>query len=119
MNGIIFSFRHYVVQVQTVNGVGSSAFSAPSFAYVGYSIPKRKVVNVNAEAISSTSLAVRWDPWEEHQDDVISGFKVRYTPIVPVLSSEDNLEEVFISENNSVVLTELKKYTEYQVLLLL
>ncbi|VDM39837.1 unnamed protein product [Toxocara canis] len=111
----LLSFRHYIVQMQTFNEQGSSEPSAPLFVYVGYSIPKRRVVNVIAEPLSSTSIAVRWDPWIELSDDVISGFKIRYTPIIPVLEGEENLEEVVVSENNSATVTDLRKFTEYQV----
>lgn len=115
LTAFIFSFRHYIVQMQTFNEQGSSEPSAPVFVYVGYSIPKRKVNSLVAEPLSSTSIAVRWDPWVELPDDVISGFKIRYTPVLPVLASEESLEETIVGENNSVNIVELRKYTEYQV----
>lgn len=109
------SFRHYIVQVQSFNEQGSSMPSSPVIVYVGYSIPKQKIANIVAEAVSPTSIAVSWDPWVNHPDDVISGFRIRYSPILPVLSGEENLEEIVVSENNTVALTELRKYTEYQI----
>ncbi|KAK0397791.1 hypothetical protein QR680_002272 [Steinernema hermaphroditum] len=116
------SFRHYIVTVQTVNSFGNSVSSRPKFVYVGYSIPKQRVEGLTGESISSTSLRITWDPWKEKDGDAINGYKVRYVPVVPLLdrskSFDDSTlieEDVVISDNNSVVLTELKKFCEYQV----
>lgn len=103
-----------MVQVQTVNDIGSSSYSSPAFVYVGYVIPKQKVKGLVAEPLSSSSVSVKWDLSDDILD-VISGFKVRYVPVLPVLSSNGVFEEMVVAENTSVVLTELRKFTEYQV----
>jgi hypothetical protein len=118
-----FSFRHYIVQVQAFNQLGNSASSRPVFVYVGYSIPKQTISGLSAEGLSSTSIRVTWDAWKEKEDDFINGYRIRYAPLLSVLSPEiqaeanggDSTEEVVISENNEMVLTDLRKYTEYQV----
>ncbi|KAE9550691.1 hypothetical protein FO519_006092 [Halicephalobus sp. NKZ332] len=117
------SFHHYVIQVQSFNTYGSSILSRPVFVYVGYSIPKQNIDNLIAEPLSSTSMRVRWDAWRASDDDFISGYKIRYAPMLSTLSPEieseanggDSTEEVVISEKNEMVLTDLRKYTEYQV----
>ncbi|KAK6046290.1 fibronectin type III domain protein [Cooperia oncophora] len=68
-----------------------------------------------AEPLSSTSLSVRWDPWSENEDAAISGFKVRFVPVTSVLSPSSHEEELMVVENNSCIITDLRKYTEYQV----
>jgi hypothetical protein len=69
-----FSFHHYIVQVQSYNSLGASPASTPPvFVYVGYSIPKQEIRNLNASAMSSTSIYLRWDDWVTSEDDVISG----------------------------------------------
>ncbi|KAK6026780.1 fibronectin type III domain protein, partial [Ostertagia ostertagi] len=109
------SFRHYILRMRAFNSEGSGPFSSPVFVYVGYSIPKRNVTNLMAEPLSSTSLSVRWDPWPEDEDAAISGFKVRFVPVTSVLSPSSHDEELMVVENNSCVITDLRKYTEYQI----
>ncbi|CAD5226006.1 unnamed protein product [Bursaphelenchus xylophilus] len=118
------SFHHYIVQVQSYNKFGTSQPSKPpAFVYVGYSIPKQDIKELRVEAQSSTSMEVHWKPWESSDDDVISGYRVRYSPLLSSMSPEiaaeaeggESLEEVVVTENNSLVLTELRKFTEYQI----
>uniref|UniRef100_A0A7E4ZS71 Down syndrome cell adhesion molecule-like protein Dscam2 n=1 Tax=Panagrellus redivivus TaxID=6233 RepID=A0A7E4ZS71_PANRE len=117
------SFHHYVVQVQLFNSYGASLPSRPVFVYVGYSIPKQEIHNVVAEPLSSTSIHVKWDEWTATENDAISGYRVRYAPVLSVLSPEidaearggESTEEIVISERNDIVLSDLRKYTEYQV----
>ncbi|CAD5218681.1 unnamed protein product [Bursaphelenchus okinawaensis] len=118
------SFHHYIVQVQSYNKFGTSQPSKPpAFVYVGYSIPKQDIKDLKADPTSSTSMEIQWRPWENSDDDVISGYRVRYAPIVSSMSAEvaeeaeggENLEEIIVTENNSVLLTDLRKYTEYQI----
>ncbi len=109
----IYSFRHYLVQVQTFNQQGSSAPSAPVFVYVGYSIPKQNVSDFSAKSMSSTSIALRWSSWKD-PDDVISGFKIRYGPMDTV-GAQPELEEIVSAEKTTFTLIELRKYTKYYV----
>lgn len=104
------------MRMTSFNSEGDSPYSVPAFVYVGYSIPRRNITNLVAEPVSSSSLEVRWDPWKEDESDIISGFKVRFVPIVSVLSNISHEEEIMVVENNSCVITDLRKYTEYQVL---
>uniref|UniRef100_A0A1I7W993 Fibronectin type-III domain-containing protein n=1 Tax=Heterorhabditis bacteriophora TaxID=37862 RepID=A0A1I7W993_HETBA len=100
--------------MRTFNNEGSSPFSPPVFIYVGYSIPKRKILNVLAEARSSSSISVQWDPWI-NDSDVISGFKIRYVPVTSVISDSSHDEDMVIVENNSCLINDLRKYTDYQI----
>ena len=117
------SFHHYVVQVQSFNSFGNSIPSRPAFVYVGYSIPKQMIKNLVAEPLSSTSIRVHWDEWASSDDDVISGYRVRYAPLLSSLSPEieneanggENTEEIVISERNEIILSDLRKFQEYQI----
>ncbi|KAJ1362192.1 hypothetical protein KIN20_021631 [Parelaphostrongylus tenuis] len=109
------SFRHYILRMRAFNSEGSGPFSSPVFVYVGYSIPKKSVSNLVVDPLSSTSLSVRWDPWSEDEDEAITGFKVRFVPVTSVLSPSSHEEELMVVENNSCVITDLRKYTEYQI----
>ncbi|VDM62678.1 unnamed protein product [Angiostrongylus costaricensis] len=108
------SFRHYIIRMSAFNSEGNGPFSSPIFIYVGYSIPKKSVSNVIVDPLSSTSLSVRWDPWSVNEDEAITGFKVRFVPVTSVLSPSSHEEELMVVENNSCIITDLRKYTEYQ-----
>ncbi|KAI6207039.1 hypothetical protein M3Y94_00984300 [Aphelenchoides besseyi] len=119
------SFHHYLVQLQSFNSLGASPVSTPpSFVYVGYSIPKQEIRNLVANSNSSTTIYVRWDDWSQSNDDVISGYRIRYAPVLSTLSPEikaeleggESTEEVVVTEKNEIVLSDLRKFTEYQIL---
>uniref|UniRef100_A0A915E8P4 Protein sidekick-like protein n=1 Tax=Ditylenchus dipsaci TaxID=166011 RepID=A0A915E8P4_9BILA len=104
------SFHHYVVH--------------PLFVYVGYSIPKQAIKNLIAESISSSSIRLSWDKWLANDDDLISGYRIRYAPLLSTLSPEiraeannqgDSTEEVIITEKNEHTLVDLRKFTDYQI----
>uniref|UniRef100_A0AC35U7G1 B-cell receptor CD22-like n=1 Tax=Rhabditophanes sp. KR3021 TaxID=114890 RepID=A0AC35U7G1_9BILA len=113
----LVSFKHYIIRIQAFNKIGNSLFSKPQFTYVGYSIPKQKISFLNGDTLSSSSISLNWKKWVNFEDDMISGYKIKYTPIIPMDFKGVRVaeEEVVTSEENKVVLNELKKYTEYQV----
>ncbi|GMR45684.1 hypothetical protein PMAYCL1PPCAC_15879 [Pristionchus mayeri] len=106
------AFRHYIVQLRSTNAEGSSPASTPSFVYVGFAVPKATVSGLLVEPLSSTSLAVRWDALPRDQ---ITGYKVRYAPIVSVLRPESELDGLMVVEENEATVENLLKYTEYQI----
>ncbi len=83
----------------------------PAFVYVGYSIPKQGVRGLEAEATSSTAIALRWDPWKQ-QDEPITGFKIRYKPID---LDEPWKEEVVTADKGAIALNDLRQYAKYQL----
>ncbi|MFH4973852.1 hypothetical protein AB6A40_000561 [Gnathostoma spinigerum] len=110
------SLHHHIFQIISFNQYGSSNASLPIFIYVGYVIPKRLVTNLSAESPSSTSVFVSWDSWEYDPGLLISGFRVRYAPAIPAVRiSDQDTQEMVVTDNNSVLLTELNKYSEYEV----
>ncbi|CAB3409107.1 unnamed protein product [Caenorhabditis bovis] len=109
------SFRHYIVRMRMFNSEGEGPFSTPVFVYVGYSIPKKNVTNVRSEPLSSSSIRVKWDAWPKDESEVITSFKVRYIPVLSVLSPVVVEEEVMIVDTNECVLNDLRKFTEYQI----
>lgn len=109
------SFRHYIIRMRMFNSEGEGPFSAPVFVYVGYSIPKRNVTNIETEPRSSSSIRVKWDAFPKEDSETITSFKVRYVPVVSVLSSVSSEEEVMIVDTNECILNDLRKFTEYQI----
>ncbi|GMS93062.1 hypothetical protein PENTCL1PPCAC_15237, partial [Pristionchus entomophagus] len=106
------AFRHYIVQVRSRNAEGTSPPAAPAFVYVGFAVPKATVSGLLVEPLSSTSLSVRWDALPRDQ---ITGYKVRYAPIVSVLRPESELDGLMVVEENEATVSDLLKYTEYQI----
>ncbi|KAI1726479.1 fibronectin type III domain-containing protein [Ditylenchus destructor] len=118
------SFHHYVVKVTAKNLAGISPVSKPWFVYVGYSIPKQAIKSLEAESLSSSSIRISWDNWTANDDDLISGYKVRYAPLLSTLSPEiraeaensaGSTEESVIADKNEIILHDLRKFTEYQI----
>ncbi|CAI4226477.1 unnamed protein product [Auanema sp. JU1783] len=108
------SFRHYIVRMSVYNSEGDGPFSAPSFIYVGYSIPKKNVTGLMGEAKTPSSITLHWDEWSDDGSDYIIGFKVRFVSLDSVLSTNQE-EELVVVENNSCTLNDLKKFSEYQI----
>uniref|UniRef100_A0A0N4ZCH2 Basement membrane-specific heparan sulfate proteoglycan core protein-like n=1 Tax=Parastrongyloides trichosuri TaxID=131310 RepID=A0A0N4ZCH2_PARTI len=124
MNGVmthilshLTSFKHYIIRIQAFNKIGNSEFSVPKFVFVGYSTPKQKILGLLGKSITPTSITLDWKEWGKFEDDFISGYKVKYTTIVDMTNKEDRNveEEILITEDNHIVLNDLKKYTEYQI----
>ncbi|GMT23193.1 hypothetical protein PFISCL1PPCAC_14490, partial [Pristionchus fissidentatus] len=106
------AFRHYIVQVRSRNGEGSSPASKPAFVYVGFAVPKVTISGLLVEPLSSTQMSVRWDALPR---DTISGYKIRYAPIVSVLRPESDQDGMMVVEENEAIVSDLLKYTEYQI----
>lgn len=104
--------------------MGSSQPSKPVFVYVGFSVPKQIINNLIVESPTSTSLKLNWDKWKENENDLITGYRIRYIPLLPTFSSEiraegdgvESIEEIIMTENNELLIHDLRKFTEYQVI---
>lgn len=118
-----FSFHHYVVQIVAVNSIGSSRPSKPVFVYVGFSVPKQNINNLIVESPTSSSIKLNWDKWKADDNDLITGYRIHYTPLLSTLSPEiraeadggESMEETILTENNELIINDLRKFTEYQV----
>ncbi|KRZ30000.1 Protein sidekick -like protein [Trichinella pseudospiralis] len=106
-------FRHYVVQLQTFNQIGSSVASKPHFVYVAYSIPETAVTGLRAEPISSTEANVSWDPWPADASP-INGFKVYYSKET-FDNSTASEQDVVEPEASFKVLSGLSKFSNYKI----
>ncbi|KRY55869.1 Protein sidekick -like protein, partial [Trichinella britovi] len=106
-------FRHYVVQLQTFNQIGSSVASKPHFVYVAYSIPETAVTGLRAEPISSTEANVSWDPWPADASP-INGFKVYYSRETSENGTASE-QDVVEPEASFKVLSGLSKFSSYKI----
>ncbi|KAI3421308.1 hypothetical protein GPALN_014927 [Globodera pallida] len=108
------SFESYFVQLCSYNVLGQSALSKPRTVVVGYAVPKQKIHGLRVEPISSTSFFIQWDAWEANERDLISGYRLRWTP-TKQHSHSDEVDELILIEQNEHTLTELQMWTEYQI----
>uniref|UniRef100_A0A914I6N3 Fibronectin type-III domain-containing protein n=1 Tax=Globodera rostochiensis TaxID=31243 RepID=A0A914I6N3_GLORO len=108
------SFESYFVQLCSYNVLGQSALSEPRTIVVGYAVPKQKIHALRVEPISSTSFFIQWDAWEANERDLISGYRLRWTPTKQHSHSEE-VDELILIEQNEHTLTELQMWTEYQI----
>lgn len=80
--------------------------------------PSSGPTKVEVRATSSTTIVVEWNEIiEADSNGIIQGFKVRYAAIKNSASMLDQAQYKLIENNSSrtATLTELKKYTKYQI----
>ncbi|XP_017262335.1 protein sidekick-1 isoform X1 [Kryptolebias marmoratus] len=102
----------YQVQIQAFNSIGPGPWSTSVAAHTAESVPSGSLVNVTAEAVSSSRIMLTWSTLPRAQrNGVILGYKVLYSqkdsespPKVKVAEGEGNL---------SLLLNGLQKYTMY------
>uniref|UniRef100_A0AAF5DSP0 Thioredoxin domain-containing protein n=2 Tax=Strongyloides stercoralis TaxID=6248 RepID=A0AAF5DSP0_STRER len=111
------AFKHYIIRIQAFNKIGNSQFTSPKFVFVGYSTPKQKITELKGKSITSTSITLDWKEWNKSEDDYISGYKIKYVPLIDMREKGKRIvdEEILITEDNHITLNDLKKYTEYQI----
>lgn len=101
------------------NGPGTSTEEVQVRTYSD--VPSDTPRNVVAESASSTSVIVRWDPpLKEHQNGIITGYKIRYKPkyrgrLLPGMSGSSGLTATTDGSRRLFTLTGLQRETEYQI----
>ncbi len=74
-------YTEYTFWVSAFNAIGEGAFSEEVTARTMSDVPSDPPQNFTAEADSSRSLIVRWEPPpKESQNGIITGYKIRYRP---------------------------------------
>ncbi|XP_042237700.1 neogenin-like [Homarus americanus] len=106
-------FTEYSVWLVAVNANGAGDATHEVTARTYSDMPSREPQNVTVEAASSRSLIIRWEPPPtEHQNGVITGYKIRYKEkgksgsIKTKTKTTDGNRRLF-------ALTDLKKSTQY------
>ncbi|PIO65234.1 hypothetical protein TELCIR_13106, partial [Teladorsagia circumcincta] len=104
--------------VQAASKLKISLPNSLSWRHVAICVVSRVGVDAHAAgaAVSSTdllgSIAVRF---VNVASSVVDSSRVRFVPVTSVLSPSSHDEELMVVENNSCVITDLRKYTEYQI----
>lgn len=111
--GDLEGWTSYCVQVAACNRLGCSEFGRQKSARTMESVPSSGPTDVTAETINSTSIHVTWSLVPEiHQNGHILGYRVRYRS---TLESSDAVLTVWGKLRTSAVLTDLQKFTWYQI----
>ncbi|KAH9515062.1 Protein sidekick-2 [Bulinus truncatus] len=107
----------YQIEMLSYNAVGSSATSPTIIERTEEDVPKTSPGNVLLATISSTRIMISWSqlPILE-QNGIIKGYKIIYRP--KTLNAETATVQVDGSSTLNFSLTQLKKYTEYEVQIL-
>lgn len=113
--------RNYEIVVYPYNSQGLGPGSQPMIIFVGEAVPVGSPENLEAVAISSTEVKLKWKPPSNGTSNGdLLGYKIFYT----IISSPQPFEEGYKIEEeievvpaayNSHSLVFLDKYTEYQI----
>ncbi|XP_034671220.1 protein sidekick isoform X8 [Drosophila subobscura] len=116
--------RNYEIVVLPFNSQGPGPATPPTAVYVGEAVPTGEPRGVDATAISSTEVRLRWKPPKQSsQNGEILGYKIFYLvtwspqPLEPGRKFEEEIEVVSATAT-SHSLVFLDKFTEYRIQLL-
>ncbi|XP_068149244.1 cell adhesion molecule Dscam2 isoform X4 [Drosophila tropicalis] len=109
-------FARYNVVVQAFNQVGPGPLSEPTAAQTMEDVPSRPPEDVRCAALSSQSLQVSWQPPPiYHTNGLLQGYKLVFEPIMDdMLPNKDEVESRKTTAL-TMVLTGLRKYTNYSI----
>ncbi|XP_013063679.2 protein sidekick-2-like [Biomphalaria glabrata] len=104
----------YQIEMTSYNAVGSSASSPTMSERTEEDVPKTSPANLLLATINSTSIKVSWSalPILE-QNGNIRGYKVIYK--ISSVNAQSETVQLDGSSTLNVTLTNLKKYTEYEI----
>ncbi|XP_027197018.2 sidekick cell adhesion molecule [Dermatophagoides pteronyssinus] len=108
------AYTNYGIQVFALNDLGTSHGSHYHIQRTNEATPSSGPNSVQVRSTSSTTIVVDWnDVGESDRNGIIQGFKVRYA----ILKNGNDAQFKLIESNSSrtATLTELKKYTRYQI----
>ncbi|KAK4309382.1 hypothetical protein Pmani_018962 [Petrolisthes manimaculis] len=109
----LHQFTEYSVWLAAVNANGGGDATHEVTARTFSDIPSKEPQNVTAEAASSRSLIIRWEPPPaEHQNGVITGYKIRYKERGKTGSAKTKTTD---GNRRLFALTDLKKSTQYSI----
>ncbi|XP_064623842.1 protein sidekick-2-like isoform X2 [Lineus longissimus] len=124
---------NYELRISAYNGIGSGPSSPPVTVYVGEAIPAAPPKAVVQGAVLSTEAVISWaPPPQDQQNGDLLGYKVYYWSVPNnrrkrralamtsrrkrAIAPADVKMQAVTSSENQVRLTDLKKYTKYNVM---
>ncbi|XP_041633226.1 cell adhesion molecule Dscam2 isoform X4 [Drosophila kikkawai] len=109
-------FARYTVVVQAFNQVGPGPLSEPTASQTLEDVPSRPPEDVRCAALSSQSLQVSWQPPPiYHTNGLLQGYKLIFEPIIDDIQPSKDEVESRKTTALTMVLTGLRKYTNYSI----
>nr|XP_017096320.2 Down syndrome cell adhesion molecule-like protein Dscam2 isoform X3 [Drosophila bipectinata] len=109
-------FQRYNVVVQAFNQVGPGPLSEPATSQTMEDVPSRSPEDVRCAALSSQSLQVSWQPPPiYHTNGLLQGYKLVFEPIIDDIQPSKDEVESRKTTALTMVLTGLRKYTNYSI----
>lgn len=111
-------FTEYTFRLYAINEAGSSASTNPFVITTAEDAPSSSPTNVTAQAISSSSILVRWLPVPKiHRNGIIRGYKIQYQGSRNIDSTLLPQLYKYIEDNNTqhTTLTDLKSFSTYHL----
>ncbi|XP_060831348.1 cell adhesion molecule Dscam2 isoform X8 [Bombus pascuorum] len=109
-------YTKYTLVVQAYNQVGSGPLSEPLFTQTMEDVPSMPPEDVRCAALTSQSLQVSWQPPPNtHSNGIIQGYKLHYEPILADMWRSVDEMEVRKTNVLTIILTGLRKYTNYTI----
>ncbi|KAH8379056.1 hypothetical protein KR009_002841 [Drosophila setifemur] len=109
-------FARYNVVVQAFNQVGPGPLSEPTGSQTLEDVPSRPPEDVRCAALSSQSLQVSWQPPPiYHTNGLLQGYKLIFEPIIDDIQPSKDEVESRKTTALTMVLTGLRKYTNYSI----
>ncbi|XP_035719690.1 Down syndrome cell adhesion molecule-like protein Dscam2 isoform X1 [Vespa mandarinia] len=109
-------YTRYSLVVQAYNQVGSGPLSEPLLTQTLEDVPSKPPEDVRCAALTSQSLQVSWQPPPNtHSNGIIQGYKLNYEPILADAWRGVDEMEVRKTSALTIVLTDLRKYTNYTI----
>ncbi|XP_017758306.1 PREDICTED: Down syndrome cell adhesion molecule-like protein Dscam2 isoform X2 [Eufriesea mexicana] len=109
-------YTKYTLVVQAYNQVGSGPFSELLLTQTMEDVPSMPPEDVRCAALTSQSLQVSWQlPPTTHTNGIIQGYKLHYEPVLADMWRSVDEMEVRKTNALTIVLTGLRKFTNYTI----
>jgi hypothetical protein len=109
-------FARYTIVVQAFNEVGPSPLSEPVSAQTMEDVPSASPDDLRCSALTSTSLQVSWQPPPVNlQNGLLQGYKIFFEPIANDNINDNDDIDTRKTTALTIVLTSLKKYSNYSI----
>ncbi|XP_011331008.2 Down syndrome cell adhesion molecule-like protein Dscam2 isoform X2 [Ooceraea biroi] len=109
-------YTRYTLVVQAYNQIGPGPLSEPLLTQTLEDVPSMPPSDVRCAALSSQSLQVSWQPPPNtHSNGIIQGYKLNYEPILADAWRGVDEIEVRKTSTLTMVLTGLRRYTNYSI----
>ncbi|XP_078414728.1 protein sidekick-1 isoform X2 [Cetorhinus maximus] len=112
-------YTSYQLRIMATNDIGDSAFSTPTEPVTTLQdVPSEPPIILSVIPRTTTSVLVQWQPpKEESLNGILLGFRIYYRELVYENMPVYNTQPIGDPSSLQTELTQLKKYTRYEILM--